>query len=80
MKNVALLISTSVLLLGCAAGPRPVQVTQVCHKVPPLVLDVPERDWQGQMENFLAGTLPMQPDYSLLSAPALQNTTLSNKP
>lgn len=74
MKNAALLISTSALLLGCATAQKPVQILQVCPKAPPLVLDAPERDWQGQMENFLAGMLPMQPDYSLLSAPALQPT------
>lgn len=80
MKRIALLLSMSALLLGCATGPRPVQVTQVCPKVPPLVLDVPERDWQGQMQDFLRGTLPMQPDYSLLSAPALASMAPSSRP
>jgi hypothetical protein len=42
----------------------------VCPKVPPLELDVPARDWQGQMRDFLAGTLPMPPDYRLDSTPA----------
>jgi hypothetical protein len=47
-----------------------VQVLQVCPKAPPLVLDAPARDWQGQMQLFLQGSLPMPPDYSLHSTPA----------
>lgn len=32
---------------------------------PALVSDAPARDWQGQMRDFLQGSLPMQPDYKL---------------
>ena len=69
MRSVALLLATSALLMGCASAPKPV-LQRECPKVPPLELVVPERDWQGAMESFLHGTLPMQPDYSLTSKPA----------
>lgn len=75
MKNAALLISTSALLLGCATGPS-VQVMQTCPRVPPLILDLPqdalEHNFIEMMQQLLSGKLPLQPDYSLLSAPALQ--------
>lgn len=70
MKRLALLLATSALLTACATAPRPVQVLQVCPKAPPLVLDAPVRDWQGQMRRFLQGTVPMPPDYSLPSKSA----------
>ena len=69
MRSVALLLVTSALLLGCASAPKPAPPRE-CPKVPSLELAVPERDWQGTMESFLRGTLPMQPDYSLTSKPA----------
>ncbi len=70
MKRSAWLVSTLLILSGCATAPSPVQVLEVCPKVPPLELDVPARDWQGQMRSFLQGTLPMPPDYSLHSTNA----------
>ena len=70
MKKLALLLTMTGLLLGCATGQKPVPVLEVCPRVPPLELDVPARDWQGQMASFLAGTLPMPPDYRLDSTPA----------
>ena len=70
MKSIAFAVSTLLLLTACASAPRPVQVMEVCPKVPVLELDAPARDWLGQMQLFLSGTLPMQPDYSLHSTPA----------
>lgn len=52
-----------------ATGPKPVPVMEVCPRAPPLELDVPARDWQGEMQNFLQGILPTPPDYSLHSTP-----------
>ena len=78
MRNAALLLSMSALLLGCASAPKPVQILQVCPRIPALELDVPDRDWLGQMQLFLQGTLPMQPDYSLPSAPASQTAPRLN--
>ena len=74
MKRSALLLSTLLMLSGCATGPKTVQVTEVCPTVPPLELDVPERDWLGQMRSFLAGTLLTQPDYSLPSTSVAGST------
>jgi len=65
MKRNAWLLSMLLILTGCASGPKNVQVMEVCPKVPPLELDVPERDFQGEMRSFLSGTLPTPPDYSL---------------
>lgn len=70
MRSTALLLSTAVLLTACASAPTPVQVMEVCPRVPPLELDAPVRDWQGQMRLFLQGTLPTPPDYSLPSTSA----------
>lgn len=67
MKRIVWLLSTLLILSGCATAPRSAQVLEVCPKVPPLELDAPERDWLGQMRNFLSGSLPMRPDYNLPS-------------
>ena len=63
------------LLTGCASAPK----VASCPQIPPLVLDVPGRNWQGQMESFLRGTLPMPPDYSLPSTNAKLNTMQPEK-
>lgn len=70
MKSTASLLSISVLLTACASAPKPVQVLEVCPIPPMLELDAPGRDWLGQMQNFLQGTLPMQPAYNLPSSSA----------
>lgn len=77
MKTAALLLFTSVSLMGCATAPKPapVQILEVCQKVPPLELDAPVRDWQGQMRLFLLGTLPTPPDYRLHSTTVKLGTT-----
>ena len=62
MRKLALLLTTTLLLTACATAPQPVQVIQACPKVPSLELDVPERDFQGLMQNFLSGTLPKPPE------------------
>lgn len=76
MKTAALLLFMSLSLLGCATGPTPVQVLEVCPKVPPLALDVPARAWQQEMRDFLRGMPRTPPDYSLRSMGA----ALSTKP
>lgn len=70
MKWTALLAAMPLILSGCATAPRPVQVMEVCPKAPLLELDAPDRDWQGEMQLFLSGTLPTPPDYRLHSQPA----------
>ena len=74
MKLPVSIALTLLLLTGCATAPRPVQVMEVCPRVPHLELDAPERDWQWEMRLFLQGLLPMQPDYSLRSMPASSPT------
>ncbi len=61
MKSTVLCVSTLALLTACATGPKPVQVLAVCPRVPPLELDVPERDYLQEMQHFLQGLLPTQP-------------------
>ena len=79
MKFNALLMCMLLTLSGCGSAPKPVQMLEACPKVPPLELDVPERAWQDQMRAFLAGTLPMQPDYSLRSTSAGASTQNLNE-
>ena len=70
MKLPVSIALTLLLLTGCATAPRPVQVMEVCPRVPILELDVPERNFLGQMRDFLQGTLPTQPGLKLPSTPA----------
>ena len=64
MKSLVSTLAMLLFLTGCATG-RNVQILEVCPRVPVLELEVGpdalERDWQGQMQLFLQGTLPMQP-------------------
>ena len=62
MRKLALLLTTTLLLTACATAPQPVQVIQECPKVPPLELEVPERNFQEMMQLFLSGTLPKPPE------------------
>lgn len=69
MRNsLGSIVATLPLLTACATAPRPAQKPVECPQIPALVLDVPARDWQGQMRDFLQGTLPTQPDYKLPSS------------
>lgn len=54
------MLTLSACLTACATVPRPVQVLEVCPRLPALESVAPERDWQKEMENFLRGTLPTQ--------------------
>lgn len=73
MKLNVLLLVTSLLLMGCATGQKQEPGQVVCPRLPVMELDAPERDWQGQMQDFLRGTLPMSPDYK-------RNSTSAEKP
>lgn len=75
MKSIAFAASTVLLLTACAIAPKPVQVLEVCPKVPPLELDVPERAFQEEMRNFLQGLLPTQPGLKPPSSSAWPSTT-----
>lgn len=75
MNRYVCLVSMLLILSGCATAPTPVQVLEVCPKVPALELDAPARDWLGEMRSFLAGTLTTPPDYNLHSTPAKLPTT-----
>lgn len=75
MKRIVWPVSTLLWLTACATAQKPVPVLEVCPKPPMLELDVPARDWQGQMRDFFLGTLPTPPDYSLHSTPAKLPTT-----
>jgi hypothetical protein len=60
-----------ILLTGCETvptAPPPPPAVQ-CPRLPVLEPSgVPERDWLGQMRDFLRGTLPTPPDYRLPSS------------
>ena len=75
MKLGAWLLSTSVILTGCATAQKPVQVLEVCPKVPPLELDAPALDWRDWMQGFLQGTPMPLPDYSLPTTSVRLSTT-----
>ena len=71
MKSVVLSALMLILLTACATAPKPAPVLEACPRIPPLVLpDAPERDWLGQMQLFLQGSLPTQPGLRLPSTPA----------
>ena len=70
MKLFVLPMIMLLSLTACTTAPKPVQVLEVCPKVPLLELDVPARDWQNEIANFLQGTVVTPPDYSLHSTPA----------
>ena len=75
MKLAVWLVSMPLILSGCATAQRPVQVTQVCPRVPALELDVPAVAWRDWMQSFLQGTPTPLPDYNLHSTPAKLPTT-----
>lgn len=72
---VPLLLSATALLASCATAPKPVQVLEVCPKVPPLALDVPERDFLAEIRSFLSGSLPTQPGLKPPSSSVWPSTT-----
>ena len=77
--RLALLLTMTGLLLGCATGPKPVQVLEVCPKVPPLELNLPsgamDHDFIGTMQGLLQGRLPLPPSYKLPSENIKLRTT-----
>lgn len=79
-KFTALILSATSLCAGCATAPigqNPPQVVAVCPRLPDLEEVDPAalaRDYTGQMDRFLQGSLPTQPDYKLHSDPARTST------
>ena len=78
MKRSAWLVSTLLILTGCATAQKPAPVLEVCPRVPPLVLDAPERDFPAEMRSFLSGLLPTQPGLKPPSTSADSNTLKLN--
>ena len=78
MKLGAWLLSTSVILTGCATGP-PVTVLQTCPAPPPLELDLPpdalERSFSERIRLFLSGSLETPTNYDLPSSNVKLPTT-----
>ena len=78
LKRSHLACVSLVLLTACATAPTvpPTQVVTICPRLPslepldPETADALERPFIDQMQNFLSGLLPMQPDYKLRSGPA----------
>lgn len=70
------MLLTLLSLSGCATVQTCEPLTDPVKPpaLPPLVWAAPERDWQGQMQDFLQGTLPTQAD-SRPSSPAAQPLT-----
>lgn len=77
-RFAALILSATSFFAGCAtvpSDPNPPQVVTVCPRLPALEPLDPEtraaleRDFMGQMRDFLSGLLPTRPDYRLRSDP-----------
>ena len=69
MKPIVLLPVIALILSGCATGPRPVQVMEVCPRIPVLELQIePEAldsSFLDRMQLFLSGRLPEPISYAL---------------
>lgn len=78
MRKTVLLLPIAALLTGCASAPRPVQVLEVCPKVPPLELqiesDALEHTFLDRIATFLSGRLPEPISYELRLEPASPTT------
>jgi hypothetical protein len=73
-KSGILLLSLLPLLVSCATG-KSVPPKQVPCPVPPnLAVERLERNWLGEMESFLQGTLPTQQGSKSPSKPVSNNT------
>ena len=75
MKSTALFLAITLTLTACATAPKPVQVLQVCPKVPMLELDAPALDFQSLIANFLSGSvekpLGLKPPSELAKLPTM---------
>lgn len=60
MKSPALMLLTALCLSACVTAPRKEPLV-ACPTLPTLESAAPERDWLGQMDGFLQGTLPTPP-------------------
>jgi hypothetical protein len=71
MKSIAFAVSTVLLLTACASVPRPVQILEVCPRVPTLELqiesDALEHNFLDRIATFLSGRLPEPISYELPS-------------
>ena len=84
-KSLASIALMLLLLSGCATAPSvpPIQVLEVCPKLPPLEnmpLDALARDYSAQIASFLQGLLPTPTNYALDSKPVKLSTTQPAKP
>jgi hypothetical protein len=73
-----LLLTVTGFLQACATAPKPVQVLEVCPKVPPLELqiesDALEHTFLDRIATFLSGRLPEPISYELRLEPASPTT------
>ena len=76
MKSIAFAVSTLLLLTACATAPRPVQVLEVCPRIPALELQIDQEaldsSFLDRMQLFLSGRLPEPISYALPLLPASQ--------
>lgn len=86
-SSIALILSLLSLFSGCATVPNaPPQAIPTCPRIPdqedldPKVAAALERDFTGEMDDFLQGLLPTPNDYKLLSEPVVPNSGLRKKP
>ena len=86
-SSIVLILSLLSLFSGCATVPSaPPQAILTCPRIPvqedldPKVAAALERDFTGEMDDFLRGLLPMQNDYKPLSEPAAPSNGLRKKP
>ena len=76
MRLAASIVIMLPLLTACATAPRPVQVMEVCPRIPALELNIPsdalDSSFLDRMRHFLSGKLPEPISYELHSEPASQ--------
>ena len=76
MRLAASIVIMLPLLTACATAPRPVQVMEVCPRIPVLELQIKQEaldsSFLERMQLFLSGKLPEPISYELPLLPASQ--------